>query len=133
MQSLIVALVLAPTDESSLRALPPGTPAWVAFTPEMQVTLAVAKRAELLITELHPNGATPTQWLSNHLDSVDQHHNEFSQNPPYTTLLVFGLPLSPTFEPLLREFGFMSSSPEPFGFSASKVLHKSFSQRSIPQ
>ena len=133
MQSLVVALILAPAAESSLRVLPPGTPAWVASTPEMQVTLAAARRAELLITELHPNGTSPTQWFSNHLDSVDQHHNEFSQTPPYTTLLVFGLPLSPSLVPLLQEFGFVSTSPEPFGFSASKVLHKSDPPRSVPR
>jgi hypothetical protein len=130
MQSLVVAFIVAPTAESSLRGLPPGTPAWVASTPEMQVTLAAARRAGLVITELHPNGKSPTQWLFNHLDSVDQHHNELSQNPPYTTLLVFGLPLSPSLSPLLQAFGFVSSSPETYGFSASKVLHKSSPPRS---
>ena len=133
MQSLVVALILTPTTESSLRVIPPGTPTWVASTPEMQVTVAAAKRAELLITKLLPNGTSPTQWLFNHLDSLDQHHNEFSQSPPYTTLLLFGLPLLPSLAPLLQEFGFVSSSPETFGFSASKVLHKSDPPRSVRQ
>jgi hypothetical protein len=121
MQSSAVALVLAPASESTLRHLAPGTPAWVASTPEMQSTLAAAKSAELVVTELYPNGSSPDQWLFNHLDSVDQHHNEFSQNPGYSELIVFGLPISPSITKLLQEFGFVHSASEPFGFSASKL------------
>jgi hypothetical protein len=120
MQSSAVALVLAPASESTLRSLAAGTTAWIASTPEMQPTIAAAKRAGLLVTELHPHGSSPAQWLVNHLDSVDQHHNEFSQNPGYTELLVFGVPMSPSLTPLLQEFGFVSSSAESFGFCASK-------------
>ena len=116
-----VALVLAPTSESALRELPVGTPAWVASTPEMQATLAAARRSELAVTELFPNGASPTQWLHNHLDSLDQHHNEFSQTPAYTELLVFGVEHAPELMPLLTEFGFVSATPRPFGFAASKA------------
>ena len=121
MQSSAVALVLAPASESTLRHLAPGTPAWVASTPEMQSTLAAAKRAELLVTELYPNGSSPEQWLFSHLDSVDQHRNEFSQKPGYTELLAFGVPISPSITQLLQEFGFVHSAPESFGFSASKL------------
>lgn len=120
MHASTVALVLAPASDSTFRRLAAGTPAWIASTPGMQATLAAARRAGLLVTELHPNGSSPTQWLFNHLDSVDQHHNESSQEPGYTELLVFGVPMSAAIPPLLREFGFVSSSPEPFGFSASK-------------
>ena len=120
MQSSAVALILAPESEATLRQLPPGTTAWIACTPEMQSTLAAAKRAELIVTELFPNGSSPREWLFNHLDSVDQHHNEFSQKPAYTELLVFGVTMSPSIAPLLQEFGFVSSSHESFGFSASK-------------
>jgi len=90
----------------------------------MQSTLAAAKRAGLLVTELYPNGSSPDHWLFNHLDSVDQHHNEFSQKPGYTELLVFGVPISPTITELLQEFGFVSSASESFGFSASKLQSK---------
>ncbi len=121
MQSSAVALVLAPASESTLRTLTPGTPAWVVSTPEMQSTLAAAKRAELLVTELFPNGSSPDQWLFNHLDSLDQHHNEFSQRPGYTELLVFGVTISPSIMELLQEFNFVHSAPEAFGFSASKL------------
>ena len=133
MQSSAVAVVLVPTNESTLRQLAPGTPAWVASTPEMQSTLAAARRAELLVTELYPSGSSPDQWLFNHLDSVDQHHNEFSQKPGYTELFVFGVQISASITPLLQEFGFVSSAPESFGFSASKLQSKCKSSQSAPE
>src|SRR5688500_14171624 len=95
MSSDVVAIVLAPASETALRSIPLGAPTWMASTPEMQPTVLLAKHIGLSVTELFPNGASPTQWLLNHLDSVDQHHNEFSQTRPYTKLLVFGVPLSP--------------------------------------
>ena len=121
MASATVALVLAPASASELQAFPAGTPAWVACTPEMQATLAAATAAGLRVTKLSPNGDTPLAWLANHLDSVDQHHNEFSQTPPYTTLAVLGLSLSQSVEPILREFGFVSAAPSASGFTASKL------------
>lgn len=121
MASATVAMVLAPVSASELQALPAGTPAWVACAPEMQATLAAAEAVGLRITRLSPNGNTPLAWLANHLDSVDQHHNEFSQTPPYTTLAVLGLSLSPAVEAILREFGFVSAAPSGFGFTATKL------------
>ena len=121
MQSVVVALILAPSSEDTLRRLPVGTPTWIASTPEMQTTMEAAESAKLQITQLYPNGTMPMQWLVNHLDSVDQHHNEFSQTPPYSELLVFGVPHSPSLLPLLNEFGFVIAWPEPFGFGASKL------------
>jgi len=95
----------------------------------MRTTLEAAENAKLLVTQLFPNGATPMEWLFNHLDSVDQHHNEFSQTPPYSELLVFGVPLSASLQPLLQEFGFVISWPEPFGFGASKLQRNSTLQQ----
>ncbi len=120
MPSIAIAMVLAPTDESWLHTLPIGIPAWVASTPQMQPTLEAAKRVGLVVTELFPNGTSPTEWLQNHLDSLDQHHNEFSQSQPYTELWVFGVEHTPDLTPFLAEFGFASSTPTAFGFLASK-------------
>ena len=125
MQPVVVALVLAPSSEETLRRLPIETPVWIASTPEMQATIEAAENAKLQITLLYPNGTTPTQWLVNHLDSVDQHHNELSQMPPYSKLLVFGVAHSSSLLPLLQEFGFVIAWPESFGFGASKLQCKS--------
>lgn len=122
MPSIVVAMVLAPTSEFSLRTLPIGIPAWVASTPQMQSTVVAAKSAGLAVTELSPNGTSPTEWLQNHLDSLDQHHNEFSQAQPYTELWVFGVEHTPDLFPFLAEFGFSSSAPTEFGFLACKEV-----------
>lgn len=120
MPSVSVAIVLAPSSESELRAIPSGSPTWIASTPKLQPTIALARRLGLPVTELFPNGASAWEWLSNHLDSVDQHHNEFSQEPPYSKLLVFGVQLSAAVGPLLAPFGFSLTTAEPYGFSALK-------------
>jgi len=124
MSSLSVAVVLAPSSKSELRAIPHGTPTWIASTPELQSTIALARRLGLTVTELFPNGTSAWEWLSNHLDSVDQHHNEFSQDPPYSKLLVFGVKLSAAVEPLLSPFGFSSATAEAYGFSAIKSAER---------
>ena len=119
-----VALILKPVAESLLKQLPPLTATWIASNPEMQSTIAAAHSMGLEVTELFPNGDTPAQWLSNHLDSLDQHYNQFSQQPPYSQLLVFGVSHSPSLLQFLSEFGFKTSHPTPFGFIVSKLPHQ---------
>jgi hypothetical protein len=117
----VVAIALAPVaHDSPLFGLAPGTPAWIAETPDMEATIAFAKSAKLSITVFTPRGASRQQWLINHIDTIDLHHNQSSQFPPYNFIMVFGLPYSPALEPALQENGFVRSKPEPFGFTASK-------------
>ena len=124
MSGSTVALVLVPGRERDLQSLPSGTPVWVASVEAMKSTLAAANASGLLVTELIPNGEGPLQWIHNHLDSLDQHHNEFSGDVPgpYRRLLVFGLAPSTDLDALLGVFGFAPASPEPYGFSAVKQL-----------
>ena len=113
-------MVLVPVSIADLQAMPSGSSAWVASTPEMQGTVKAARACGLAVTELFPRGEHPVQWFLNHLDSLDQHHNESSQRPPYSELLVFGLEPTPEVDAWLRGFGFGAATLEPFGFSASK-------------
>jgi hypothetical protein len=115
-----VAMVLAPITHEALSAVPHGSPAWIASTPEMRNTVRAATAIGLVVTELVTNGDASREWLFNHLDSVDQHHNEFSQQPPYSELLVFGVASSAEIESWLQQFGFCEVQSEPFGFSARK-------------
>jgi hypothetical protein len=122
MSTASVAIVLSPCSEAELCAIPLRTPSWIVAKPEFQSTIRSANKLGLVVTELFPNGNCPVEWLYNHLDSVDQHHNDFSQDPPYARLLVFGVRLSPDLEPFLSTFGFGLTREEPFGFSAFKTL-----------
>lgn len=114
-------MVLAPISHEALSAVPHGSPAWIASTPEMRNTVRAATEIGLVVTELFTNGDTPSEWLFNHLDSVDQHHNEFGQQPPYSELLVFGVASSAEIMSWLKQFGFCEVNSEPFGFSARKL------------
>ena len=120
MSSSTVAMVLVPVASADLRAVPLGSAAWVASTPEMQSTVSAARAAGLAVTELFPRGKQPVQWLLNHLDSLDQHYNELSQKPPYSELLVFGVSPTPEVDAWLREFGFGLATSQRYGLSASK-------------
>ncbi len=115
-----VAMVLSPAASSDLQVVPRGASAWVAATPEMQSTLLAARASGLAITELVPKRPLPLQQFFDHLDSLDQHHNELSQQSPYSELLVFGVFPSPEVNAWLGEFGFGPPTAQPFGLSASK-------------
>ena len=95
-------------------------PLWIASVPPMTGTVALAKSSGYCVTELTPNGPTPSAWLFNHLDTVDQHHNEFSQDPAYAELLVLGLAYESAFDALLSEFDLHLAAQFPWGFSALK-------------
>jgi hypothetical protein len=71
-------------------------------------------------TELFPRGETCEEWLFNHLDSLDQHHNDASQHPGYSTLVVHGVTHTPAIGLFIEQFGFVASKSEAFGFSATK-------------
>ena len=120
MNSSTVAMVLVPVALADFWVVPPGSSAWVASTPEMQGSVSAARASGLAVTELFPKGEHPVQWLLNHLDSLDQHHNEVGQQTPYSELLIFGVSPSPEVGAWLREFGFGQATTEPFGLSARK-------------
>lgn len=92
MSGSTVGLVLVPGLERDLQSLHSGTPVWVASVESMKATLTAAHVSGLLVTELLPNGEGPLEWIHNHRDSLDQHHNDCSGDVPvpYRKLLVFG-------------------------------------------
>ena len=57
-------------------------PVWLVNSP-YNAQAARAGRAEgLNVTLLTANGQSPEDWFLNHLDSVDQHHNEQAETVP---------------------------------------------------
>lgn len=124
MRTKVVGLLLAPVSPTGLEALPEHCALWITSGKHMQPTFACARALSFDITELFPQGVTTTEWLFNHLDSVGQHHNEYSQQPPYNSLLVFGVTLTPAVALFLKPFGFVAPRAEAFGFSAIKQLNE---------
>jgi hypothetical protein len=65
--------------------------------------------------------ATPF-LLSRLLSLVDLHHGEFSHDPPWTLLHVYGVQLCPSVEAVLAEFGIDNIQAYDDHFVASRVL-----------
>ena len=115
-----VILVLDKQLGERFRELANDSPIWAVSSPANLAAAENAWRAGLSFTVLSVNGESPEDWLVNHIDSVDQHHNEFSQRPGYSSLRVVGASLSPRVESCLREFGFIRFEQNSGGFCAHK-------------
>lgn len=63
---------------------------------------------------------TPEDWLLGVLDSVEDHHSEYSQTPPYSTLRVIGTVLTPRLREGLESYDFVKFEDLPDGFVAYK-------------
>jgi hypothetical protein len=95
-------------------------PVWAVNSPVNAAAAEKAIQSGLSFTLLFANGETTEEWCLNHLDSVDQHHNEYSHKPGYSVLRVVGTPLTPRIETYLPEFGFVKWQSTSNGFYAYK-------------
>lgn len=109
-----VALVLDPEFGDRIRRIRETARAVWA------VSSAVNRRFEALATMLVVRGATAEEWFLNHLDTVDQHHNAYSEEPPYSVLDVYGCQLTSEVERHLPLFDFKKFESRPYGFRAWK-------------
>lgn len=58
------------------------------------------------------------------LDSVDEHHNSYSQDDPgYSILEVYGTPFTERLRQAFVEFGFSVFTPTDYGFCVHKFQH----------
>ncbi|MGH7952838.1 MAG: hypothetical protein ACREFE_13100 [Limisphaerales bacterium] len=64
---------------------------------------------------------TPEDWLLGVLDSVEEHHGEYSQTPPYSVLRVVGTVLSPRVRAELESYDFVTFEELSDGFVAHKM------------
>ena len=115
-----VLLVLDTEFGARALELANGNPVWAVSSPANLAAAETARHVGLSFTVLKVNGASPEDWLVNHIDSVDQHHNEFSQRSAYSLLRVVGASLSPRVQSCLQEFGFVRFEAEPRSFCAYK-------------
>ena len=123
-----VAIVLDPKFGSRLIDLAQRMPVWIADTPENRAVAKalwhgdVATRASETLHEVTTfvvNPATsPEEQMVNILDTVDLHHGEYSQDPPYRYLEVFGALPTETVRRELNRFGFILSQESAGWFRA---------------
>lgn len=111
--------------------LPAGEPVWVddckSNRPVIQALWQERTPVDLLdgITSfrLDPKG-TPEDWPTQQLTSVDIRHGEYSHNPPYLTLNVFGVKRSVAIQEELDRFGFggLEDTADGFGVVGSRDM-----------
>ena len=127
----IVHVIVAPDYGEGLRGLPADEAAWVADTSTNHgfiKSIWASNPAEPYcgyltgITSFKVvAGKTPEDWLLGVLDSVEEHHSEYSQTPPYSTLRVIGTVLTPSILAQLKSHDFVKFEDLPDGFVAHKL------------
>jgi hypothetical protein len=76
------------------------------------------------ITKFTPSGGTAEDWCVGVIDSLDVHHNQYSHDPGYTVLEVYGATLSEKIAAAFFKYGFFEFRNTDGGFVASKVAAK---------
>ena len=127
----IVHVIVDPDYGEGLRGLPADGPAWVADTSTNHPVIksiwtsnpAEPDRGFLTgITSFQVAAdKTPEDWLLGVLDSVEEHHSEYSQTPPYSILRVIGTVLTPGIRAQLENYDFVKFEDLPDGFVAHKL------------
>src|SRR5262245_58590331 len=123
--SYAVGIVLMPDFGDSLFELAGRMPVWIVDTP---INRAAAKRYwaerpgashahEVTTFKVDVTLAAET-WLVGVIATVDLHHGEMSQDPPYEVVEVFGAALAPVIREAFAEHGFTQYLERPGGFVA---------------
>jgi|SRR4030095_14875329 hypothetical protein len=125
--SYVVAVVLDTEFGEQLLALASRMPVWIVDTP---TNCAAAQRCwDLNARQTHLGGVTtfkidqaqsPETWLLDILANVDLHHGQYSQNPPYRAVEVFGAKLTSELRDAFAQFGLVEFAQRSGGFVATK-------------
>ena len=127
----IVHVIVAPDYGEGLRGLPADEAAWVADTPTNHgVINSIWRSNPAKPSRGYLTGITsfkvaadkiPEDWLRGVLNSVEEHHGEYSQTPPYSILRVVGTVLTPRIRAQLESYGFVKFEDFRDGFVAHKL------------
>jgi hypothetical protein len=122
-----VYVVVDPYFGERLSSLPIGAPVWIVSSP---VNRPVAERLWKerpapthlagITTYGYSADASSEENLLNELSTIDLHHGPYSANPPYSTIEVFGTPLSDKISVALTDYGFNQFSSTTDGFVATR-------------
>lgn len=118
-----VALVLDADFSTKLQSIALQMPVWIVHSTVNTVIVKELRSQNISyqLTEFFPEQLESKADLFHKIVySLDEHHNELSQDPPYNTLLVYGLDLEAIDENVLKELGFCQLQKTEFGFIARK-------------
>jgi hypothetical protein len=121
-----VAIVVDPDYGERLEELALRMPVWVAQTQGNSAAIERLFRrfgreggASLTSFVVDPE-ASREHWCTSVLETVDEHHGPFSQDPPYHAIEVIGTLPSPALRALCEELGFHSFRDTAGGFTATR-------------
>jgi hypothetical protein len=121
-----VRIVVDPHFGQRLTRLPDREPVWVV---DSEANTPVAKALQAARATSHLHGVTTftpfttgdrEHQLLGILDTVDLHHGQYSADPPYSEVEVYGAGLSQAVEQAFRDLGFEHFDATPDGFVASR-------------
>ena len=131
MQPYAVALVLDPEFGKAMEPLAKSLHVWAVGSPTNRaIANELWKRGPQPYEYNNESGITPfdfepgsdrESWCRKILDTIDQHHDEWSHDPPYTVLLVYGLRIAESLKPSFAELGFTRFEETDYGFRAIKT------------
>jgi hypothetical protein len=120
----IVAVVVDPDFGDRISELAERMPVWIVDTPMNRAASEKhwASGPQLQVTTFPIDSRlTAETWLVNVLSAIDLHHGEYSRDPPYSAVEVFGASLTPAIKTTLGQFGLVNFAERPGGFIATKL------------
>ncbi len=122
-----VALVVDPTFGARLEEIAARMPVWIVDTPTNR---PIAERHwQECPGQSHVDGVTtfsvdPTrpreEWCIGELPAIDLHHGEYSANPPYRAIQVYGVEPTERIGTAFAEYGMTNITKTADGFLASR-------------
>lgn len=119
-----VALVLDEKITEAIKSVVRGMPIWIIETPGNAefVNHLRETSGDVVTTFPSKKGESRTDLAERIIYTLDEHHDEHSQDVPYDTLLVFGLNLAELKKEAFLDLGFSKFEETDFGFVARKSI-----------
>jgi hypothetical protein len=110
----LVLLIVDPQFGEKPALLPHSHPVWIVESEANRDALKNSPTPCGPITWFPlRRGESAAQVFARIAQSLDQHHNDLAQDPPYDTLDVYGLPAGTNMLSSVRDLGFVSQVKEP--------------------
>lgn len=107
----VVQLVVDLGFGQKLNLLANGHPLWIVESEANRHALAGCPPPYRLVTWFRSRAnESPQQMFARITPSLDQHHSELAQDPPYDTLDVYGLPAETEVLSAVEDLGFVSQT-----------------------
>jgi hypothetical protein len=118
-----VGIVLDRSFGDRLLGLPPRMPVWIIDTPPNRgsvQSLRTGDPARSISTFVDVPSDSAEDLLIGMLPTIDLHHGEYSQDPPYSALQVFGATPTLQVREALEEYNLVIANETPHQFGATR-------------